>query len=75
MKQEELRELLEKIINKGLDLDKTAKLLWSLRYYHECKDEYAAAQKAGEDQDNISFRFQNMERARLQLNNYMTYLS
>lgn len=72
MKQEQLKMLLQELMDKGLDLDKCAKILWQIRLYVESKRNLnILRQSKTADRDYISFHEQQTERARLQLDHYI----
>ena len=70
MGKEQLKSLLQELIDKEISIDQSAKILWQLRYYIELKRDYALDEGMGLEQEYLADRQQLLERTRLQLDHY-----
>jgi len=68
---EEVEALMREMIERHIGLDLSAKILWQLRIFMECKDseKYLASKGAS---DELLECHVNTERARQQLDHYLT---
>ena len=71
MKQPEIKDLLQELIDKDVNLDQSAKILWQMRAYMESCDNIEYAISHGKDSDVIYDLKHSANQARLQLEHYM----
>lgn len=71
MKQPEFKDLLQELIDKDINLDQSAKILWQLRMYTEAQqnERHAAVRSADPDTKRDISHFTEMHR--LQLEHYL----
>ena len=71
MGKEQLKSLLQELIDKEISLDQSAKILWQLRYYLELKRDCVPGEGTDHDHERLADRQQLLERQRLQLDHYL----
>lgn len=69
MKQPEIKDLLQELIDKDINLDQSAKILWQLRTYTEAQENEHYARLR--DIDTVCSLENITERHRLQLEHYL----
>ena len=71
MKQPEFKDLLQEMIDKDINLDQSAKILWQLRIYTEAQQNEHFAELRNADTDMRCNMAKTTERHRLQLEHYL----
>ena len=73
MNQEQLKDLLQQLIDKEVSLDQSAKILWQLRLYEESlrDEQYVSRNNVDVDGDTLGNLRMTTERHRLQLDHYL----
>lgn len=71
MKQPEIKDLLQELIDKNICLDQSARILWQLRIYHEARENLRYAELRNADPDTLCNLTMTTEKHRLQLEHYL----
>ena len=73
MEKEKLKDLLQQLIDKEVNLDQSAKILWQLRLYEESlrDEQYMSRNNVDIDGDTLGNLRMATERHRLQLDHYL----